>query len=821
MELVSKIEELDQRVTNNVSDIRLEDIKLIKSTLSIDPKEKIVSQLQGVVVDIIIFLQENHLSFVDDEMIALLFKLLLKEDECTFENIFRLFAGLKSPRLDELVKAHLESSDKADKASVNLAILSQRPVAWKSRELMILNSMENEVVTVNVLKTYKDQIVRPCMEILHSKLRKREPLRVFYKIFAEINDTLKHKSMDLVACDAEHDEDYLRFVCSLMVDEETCAAAYEKLYSNGFFSSLFNAMQSLAKLHRIEEKAILPEDAVYIEALLRVICKLVDRKYAGALEEIRCKFHGFVDVFLEVLATRLPLNLKRLMYEILGQLCGTGEINRKIQDFLNSGYIKRNAYVDFEYERLCASFDCTAQLLFLCLGLSYLPDLLDFAVHALSSESPAVSIYALRIFKALRFREIGGCSHKYLREACYKDKLVAQEIIDYCIEMRHVIPNVELTKAIMAVDSQNFFGYVALFKDFSIYLNSDFLGRLLDDKRGGIGYLKSCNEEIVRFVVANRKWFNSFVRREEDPEVQRLLLEMYSNIASTSSIVNFSFDDDSGIVLPRLYCGFLFKILSRCLLHCFYSGTDFRKYLVPDVRVGDGDLEDYCTYIKCKIVAGVDVNVNFVIQNYAGPPVDDLVGFCRACGVKAHFEPLSLRNRILEGKKDNNVFVKNYEFASRFERYIMFNIVDVEELEKSYMVQREFERILKAEFNRFRTEGLEARESVLLARNCMLLLLLLESIDPIVRIVDDISALPDALADLAVAVSIKNLCNGGTAYVHSATKRGSPEMQARLLLMLFIRNQWTSEMSLWAESLRKNSRDNENLVYLFEEALRR
>lgn len=820
MELVSKVEELDQRVTSNVSDIRLEDIKIIKNTLAMDPKEQIISQLQGVVVDIIIFLEENHISFVDDEMVASLFRLLLKEDECTFESILRLFAGLKSASLGELVKSHLESADKADKVSVSLAILNQRPLAWKSKELMILNSMENEVVTANVLKTYKDQIALPCMEILHSKLRKKEPLRVFYKIFAEINEVLKHKNVDLILCDAEHDEDYVRFICSLIVDEETCTIAYEKLYSSGLFSSLFNAMQSLAKLYKIEEKAILPEDIAYIEALLRVICKLVDRKYASILQDVRCKFHGFIDVFLEVLSTKLPLNLKKLIYEILSQLCGTVEINRKIQDFLNSGYIKRNAYMDFEYERLCANFDCTAQLLFLCLGLSYVPDLLDFAIHSLSSESPATSIYTLRIFKALKLKEIGGSSHKYLREACYKDKRVAQEIIDYCIEMRHVIPSVELTKAIMAVESRNFFDYVALFKDFSIYLNPDFLGRLLDDKKGGIGYLKHCNDEIARFVVANKKWFNSFVQREEDPEIQRLVLEMYSNIAGISKIVDFSFDDDTAIILPQMYCAPLFKILSRCLLHCFYSGAEFKRYIISDVRVGDEDLEDYCTYIKCKIVAGTDVNVNFVIQNYAGPSVDDLVGFYRACGGKAHFEPLSLRNRILVGKKDNSVFVRNYESSSKFEKFMMFNIVNTEELAKSYATQRDFERILKTEFNRFRTEGLDARENVLLARSCMLLLLLLESIDPIVRIMDDISMLPDSLTDLVVAVSVKNLCNGGTAYVHAAAKKGSVEMQARLLLMLFIRNLWSNEMHAWAEALKKSSRDNQNIVYLFE-ALRR
>lgn len=816
MDLVSKVEELDQRVANNVSDIKLEDIKLVKNTLAMDPKEQIISQLQGVVLDIIIFLEDNHISIVDDEMIGSLFKLLLKEDEYTFGGILRLFAGLKSQSLNELVKAHLEGSDKADKVSVNLAILNKRQLAWKSKELMILNNMKNEAVTANVLKAYKDQIVRPCMEILYSKLDKKEPMKIFYKIFAEVNEVLKHKNVDLMSSNPEHDEDYVRFICSLIVDEETCTVAYERLYLSGFFSSLFNAMQSLAKLHKIEEKAILPEDVVYIEALLSVICKLVDRKYATTLEEIRSKFYGFVDAFLEVLATKLPLNLKRLIYEVLGHLCGTSDINRKIQDFLNTGYIKRNSYVDFEYERLCANFDCTAQLLFLCLNLSYVPELLDFAIYSLSSESPTVSIYALRIFKALRFKEIGGCSHKYLREACYKDKRVAQEIIDYCIEMQHVIPSVELTKAIMAVDSRNFFDYVALFKDFSIYLNPDFLGRLLDDKKGGIGYLKCCNEEIARFVVANKKWFNSFAMREEDPEIQRLLLEMYSNIACISRTADFSFDNNSAIILPRMYCAPLFRIFSQCLLHCYYNGMDFKRYLIPDVRIGDEDLEDYCTYVKCKIVVGADVNMNFVIQNYGGPYVDDLVGFYRACGGKTHFEPLSLKNRILEGKKDNSIFVRNYESSSRFEKFIMFNIINTEELIQSYATQRAFERILKTEFNRFRIEGLGTKENLLLARNCMILLLLLESIDSIVRIIDDISVLPDSLNDLAVAVSVKNLCNGGTAYVHSAAKKCNIEMQARLLLMLFIRNLWSNEMYAWAESLKKSARNNNNLVYLFE-----
>lgn len=816
MDLVSKIEELDQRVTSNVSDIKLEDIKLIKNTLAMDPKEQIVSQLQGVVVDIIIFLEETHISFVDDEMVASLFKLLLKEDECTFEGILRLFSGLKSQSLCELVKAYLENCDKADKVSVNLSIMNQRQLAWKSKELMILNNMENEAVTANVLKAYKDQIARPCLEILYSKLSKKEPTKVFYKIFSEINEVLKHKNVNLMSCNPEHDEDYVRFICSLIVDEETCTIAYERLYLSGVFSSLFNAMQSLAKLHKIEEKAILPEDVVYIEALLRVICKLVDRKYANTLEEIRSKFYGFVDAFLEVIATKLPLNLKRLIYEALSHLCGTSHINRKIQDFLNSGYIKRNAYVDFEYERLCANFDCTAQLLFLCLGLSYVPELLDFAIHSLSSESPAVSIYALKIFRTLRFKELGGCSHKYLREACYKDNRVAQEIIDYCVEMQHVIPSVELTKAIMAVDTRNFFDYVALFKDFSIYLNPDFLGRLLDDKKGGIGYLKCCNEEIARFVVANKRWFNNFAMREEDPEIQKLLLEMYSNIACISRIVDFSFDNESAIILPRMYCAPLFKIFSQCMLHCFYNSMDFKKYLIPDVRVREEDLEDYCTYVKCKIVVGADININFVIQNYGGPYVDDLVGFYRACGGKANFEPLCLKNRILEGKKDNSIFFRNYESSSKFERFIMFNIVNTEELAQSYATQRAFERILKIEFNRFRTEGLETKENLLLARNCMLLLLLLENIDSIVRIIDDISVLPDSLSELAVSVSVKNLCNGGTAYVHSTAKKGNIEMQARLLLMLFIRNLWSNEMYVWAESLKKSARDNKNLVYIFE-----
>lgn len=816
MELVSRIEELDQRITNNVSDLRLEDMDLIKNTLAMDQNDATVCQLQEIVVELVIFLKDSHLSFLDDETVEILFKLMFKDSDAVFRSVVRLFAKLKSDKLDELVKNHLETTDKADKASVNLAILNTKHIDWRNKELKLLNSLENNLITLNVLRTYKAQITKSGMEVLYAKLRRREPIKVFYKIFAEINEVLRHKNAELMDCNVEHDEDYLCFMHSLMVDEETYMLAYEKLYVNGFFSSLFNALQSLSKLHRIEEKAILPEDIAYIEVLMKIINKLVDKKYSHELAVVRSKFYSFVDVFVEVLSIKLPLSLKKLIYEILGQVSGAEEVNRKIQDFLNSGYVKRNAHIDFEYERLCDNFDCTSQLLFLCLGLSYVPDLLEFATYVLSSENPRISVFVLRIFRALKFKNMHGNMHKYLREACYKDGVVAQEVVDYCIDMNYIISSVELTKAVMAVESNNFFEYVTLFKDFSIYLNPDFLNRLLDSKVEGLRYLGACNEEIVRFVTMNRPWFNSFVKREDDVVIKKLVLEMYSNMVSISKRIDFSFTDESRTILPQVYCAALFRIFSSSLLHCFYNNIDFKEYILPDQVVGDEDLEEYCTYVKCKIVVGADANIGFMTQNYSGRFIDDLVAFSRPSGDKTSFEPLSLRSRVLEGKKDNSIFAKNYESSPRFERYIMFNIIDVDELQRNYAMRREFERIIKAEFGRLRIEGLTDKENVLLAQNCLAIILLLENIDAIVRIIDDIPRIPESLVNLVVAACVKNLCNGGTSYVRSVMRKGNADMQARLLLMLFVRNLWTPEMASWADALRKNCRNNENLAYLFE-----
>lgn len=816
MELVSKIEELDQRITNNVSDLKLEDINLIKNTLSMDKKDPTLLELQGIVVEMIIFLKNSLLSFVDEEMVSLLFKLLVRENEATFENILRIFSKTKSERLEELLKSHLEASDKVDRVSINLSILSKSTINWKNNELRLLNAMENDLITLNVLKTYKGWIKKPCFEILYSKMSLEKPLKVSYKMFAEINEVLMHKNIDAMNYDIGYDEEYVGFIYSLMVDEETYTIAYEKLYSNGFFSSLFNALQSLVKLYSIEEKAILPEDIAYIEILLKIICKLVDRKYMSSLSEIRYKFFSFADTFTEVLRIKLPLNLKKLIYEILAHLSGGEEIGQKIQDFLNSGYIKKNAYIDFEYERLCDNFECSTKLLFLCLGLSYVPDLIEFALHVISSENPQIAVLALRIFKALSFKNIPGNIHRYLREACYKDKMVAQEVIDYSIELKCVIPNVELTKTVMAVESERFFDYVALFQDFSVYLNADFLGRLLDNKKQGLMYLRSCNEDVIRFVTMHREWFNGFVKGESDIEVQKLVLEMYSNMVSLSRFLEFSFSDDSKIILPELYCGFLFKIFSTCLLYCFYNDIDLKPYILEETKVHEEDLEEYCMYMKCKLVSELNVNIGFIVQNYTCRPVDDLVGFYRTCGKSIKFEPLSLKNRILEGKKDNNVFIKNYEACPKFEKYIMFNVVDLEDLERNYASKKEFERILKQEFDKFRVEGLSSKENVLIARNLLVIALLLDNIDPIIRTINDISVLPESLVDLAVSVSIKNLCNGGTSYVKSVLKRGKPEMQAKFLLILFFRNLWSSEMVIWAENLKKSCRNNENLSYLFD-----
>ncbi|RVD90556.1 hypothetical protein TUBRATIS_30180, partial [Tubulinosema ratisbonensis] len=170
--------------------------------------------------------------------------------------------------------------------------------------------------------------------------------------------------------------------------------------------------------------------------------------------------------------------------------------------------------------------------------------------------------------------------------------------------------------------------------------------------------------------------------------------------------------------------------------------------------------------------------------------------------------------RVFECKKDNNIFIKNYEISNKFIKFILFKVIDLNELNRNFSQKKELERIFKNEITSLKIQGLKNEENILILRSILNFLLVMDNIECIVKLINEINDLPDSLSDLLTKVSIKNLSNGGNLYIKKSVKKGSVDLQIKFLLLVYLRDLWNNEFFYWLVELQSKVSNNCELEYL-------
>ncbi|KCZ82266.1 hypothetical protein H312_00289 [Anncaliia algerae PRA339] len=771
---------------------------------TLDSQERIITMVE--------YLIEKNSGLLEKSTLEYLFKILQTQNKY-FSRIIKIFKEAENSFVNELTKNYLESNQNINKMLLNIAVLNKDTKVCRNKEISDFLLMSTDFTTYNFIKSYIHSLELPCLEILLERLLQRNKNIYFYKIFTELNLKLKQKNMSLMDEEIEQDEDYVAFIFSLMVDEESIVYGFDKLYRFDYFNSLYSAIKSLIKLNRFEDKLMLPEDESFMELLLNVNHKLTNQNVLLNNKKIKQTAISLVENYFDLLSVKISLSMKSIIYKTLKNLRREEEITKKIAEFLLTDYVQKVAYLDFEQERIENEFNCTSSFLDLVSEYKH-KKTKEFCFYVLTSECPTIIKSVIKIFEIERYKIENGLIYKHIKAACLKDDSVIDVLLNYCVNLKFVLRSVDLTRVIMSKESLLFFDYVKLFDDFSIYLNNDFLKRLSDNRSLGLQSLLSM-KNVSDFVLKNKNYFNALVKTEKDIEIQKLIVNLYNRITSFTKMHSFSFTDESQVLLPKVYFSGLFKLFSKALIHSHINNKPVKKmFVLEELIVSEDDLKEYVDYLKVQVILGIQIKVNELIRNYSGKYIDDLIGFCRSYGYKINFDSLSLRSRIYENRKDNELFIKNYESVDKFTKFALHKTIDLNELSINSIHKKEFERILKNELNLLKIEGINSEENLLLFKSALNLLLVLDNIDSIVKLIDEFNNIPTEFNELLIKISIKNLCNGGNRYFKHVLRKGPYELQVKYLLMLYLRNLWNNEMHYWLAELKTKLHNSSDLDYL-------
>lgn len=235
---------------------------------TLDSQERIITMVEYLIVKNSGLLEKSTLEY--------LFKILQTQNKY-FSRIIKIFKEAENSFVNELTKNYLESNQNINKMLLNIAVLNKDTKVCRNKEISDFLLMSTDFTTYNFIKSYIHSLELPSLEILLERLLQRNKNIYFYKIFTEINLKLKQKNMSLMDEEIEQDEDYVAFIFSLMVDEESIVYGFDKLYRFDYFNSLYSAIKSLIKLNRFEDKLMLPEDESFMELLLNVNYKLTNQ----------------------------------------------------------------------------------------------------------------------------------------------------------------------------------------------------------------------------------------------------------------------------------------------------------------------------------------------------------------------------------------------------------------------------------------------------------------------------------------------------------------------------------------------------------------
>ncbi|KAL6122207.1 hypothetical protein NUSPORA_00766 [Nucleospora cyclopteri] len=708
MNFIKELTEMSTKIFKNIQSTTPEDLKRLEEFIKIEKIEygaiRSFSVEESEIIVLLTFKQnclillgflvENNIN-VPSLLLNAAFELLfhvkpnpkelsaLMEKQRIEREIFNELVDIAytTKYVNERVKTLVLNKSMPDDLSVNFALLIKGE--FKSYELSVLNNLEITDVLVNFIESYKGRmrkiVKKSIIDELIKKMEKQNK-RHIYSIFFMINEEAHN---DLLESEDDPCEEFIGFVSSLIKNKAAAEIAFEKLQN--YFEKLEEALKQFVHFSKANGGKLKKADMKTFYLILNAMQKLVKYKkdsflkYLGLLQEVICHetgslIKGAIYEILTVYLIEKDIFIKRIL-ECRKEI---EEEIKKQEFFLLPRAIK---FIN-EYKRR-VKYEEELVNIGKSIGSPYLtveefhP---DYKILGLRSEDPTTVI---ECFDGDLSLETVKLNANHVRNAILKSSQVVEKVVEYQLKSNVVIDDISIINLTISTPNPNFFKYTRIFDDFSFYLNGDVLDRINDDLTDGLKFFNEFyTREIGEFMINNCNFFNGILQHDEFAQIK--ILKIYEKIVDDFPdkvcIKIGEFDSNTPVLDTFVVSGNekyasleFFRIFAKQLVYKhFFLGISIKN----DEILPEYSSKFYETYVKAKLVVGLDVagDLQFLKKNLVN--IDQLIGFYNIVS-PGHKEVVSSTSILANfGKKDSDFFLKNFNEATELERFILFFSLD-------------------------------------------------------------------------------------------------------------------------------------------------
>lgn len=843
MDLVKKYNEMVSEMSSKLDSIynnelgtiktflKASDIEKYKALTNNEEENKVLSLLdfKDGVLEILVTMIENGIRKFDYELISLVGDLVIADTP--------VISGEGSVLLDEIVKRiykksfvilfhvgeisklnnireFIEKQDIPDLRNVCLSILFKVD-KWSSFDLESLSTLSSPAVVYDLVRTYKEDLIEEIRyklikDISERITKDRDPqdLKSIYLIFSEINQ-FKFENLITKPIDGEYSNEYFLFVHSLIVDHSTAIKAFNLLVSGGLFDNLREGITDIITMNIVEHRAVDPSDEEFVLHLIEIMSRILSYRNQD-LEHVRLYFMRFIDPLMRYITGGVGLKTRGSVFSFLDHYMNDEESKLGITEFFRTTkFFRKESFIkDVEDEMKSGIFFSTPRTL----KFLYYFDMdlaVECALYSLRTEDVKTIRIAFDLFSNTS-RDVSQSillNARHIRIAMLRSESLTRFIARFQSEKNVVLNDVGIISVIVSTTNPDFFNFVNLFENFSLFLNGKFLDRISENKEEGLKYLIKAsrnNSEVCKFIESSIEYFNSLM--EDFPHLSPLLCHIYDNM------LDIDMDDieislTEGFVLKEIPSPHFFNVLSKKLAYTFLTQNVIdQKYITNKTYALSEDcIHSYMLYLKTRLVIGD--NVDSLIADFVSSYEDteEIVGYYKIVTGK-NIVNKSTSVVACFDQRDNNLFVKLYPRASTLEKFLLYFTLVTED----NSVMSEVKNIIKEEVTRITLNKNITVEDKMILRQCMYSLLRMSNIDSIVRLISEFDDI-----DLLLKINIRNIMTGGMYFNPELVRKGSVDLQIYAVFILYYNNVWDhSLLKDWIVHLYKENRSNKELEYL-------
>ncbi|EPR79739.1 hypothetical protein SLOPH_2349 [Spraguea lophii 42_110] len=710
---------------------------------------------------------------------------------------------MRSRNIYEVMNEYLQKEEINESLGVCFLLLTDTQP--KNKKLRILKNLEPKEELVEVLKEISGNLRKEFLNILFISLRdkiKSVNDRIYILALIEINKILKREDTKMLEFlekninKIEHDYIFIELLKTLIYEEESRIRALKILNNSNILDDVFNALETIQNLNRIEVKEIRPEDSKMISTTLSVLYKIK--------EEVIIQRH--IELLIHSIKLSISTEIKKEILKNLS-LISVSELNR-IEELIFS-YLDSTAYEIFEGEKRKNNFYFTEGFLILCNNyiknmneaqINLSEEIIKYSTFTMISGNEELIKYTLQMIFELKNKKMQKIGYyeilKYtvfLKEIL-SDNEILESLLEFFSKEKNTIKifDISFIMNISYYSSINFYKFISTFpiEEISPYFTIEFLDQLAINKEEGIKYFIENSKEIntSKFIKRNIEWFNRFIIDSNEEYILEGIIKIYNNVQNNYNDIKFNLLDDNNaenidmkdfnkndnidknnidkkinniFLLPRIYNDEFFEIFTKITLLTGEIEESLKNIHPGLIR---NCIKGYSSFIKSRIIIRDNVEQEIKDLLNSELPVDDLLAFYKLWYKIPVFTNSysKLSYQIILSSKNDELFLTYFPESTIFEKYLLFSVLEKPSNEIKYLIQNEIIHILEIKE--------KSKEEIILLEACYYGLLHFNDIEEVMVL---INALVKESNYILLLLSIKNILNGGETVI----RRGKVDLE--------------------------------------------